>query len=194
MRLLLLPREHAGINNIADNPVAEGKSRGINCYGSEKISTGEGGDAFGRVNSLIANEFDCFNIRYRESRAHGARDFENELFVEQKSVCPSQNSGAGRLGKCYRAIIPERFNTGRNTSPSLRPALFDHPADLTNEKRISTGTLPDRLLQPNGDIGMLERRADQLSRVGFVERFKLEIIDIRDPLQNVPLNRLGSRC
>src|SRR5215475_14139900 len=60
---------------------------------------------------------------------------------------------------------------GTITRPSLRPALFDHPADLTNEKRISTGTLPDRLLQPNGDIGMLERRADKLSRVGFVERF-----------------------
>src|SRR5262249_41070546 len=70
-----------------------------------------------------------------------------------------------------------------NPWPGLRSALFDHSADFADEKWISPGTLPDRLLKPRGNIGLLKRRAHQFGCVGLIERFEPQVIDVGDALQ-----------
>src|SRR5262249_22200725 len=137
MGFLLLLRKHAGIDDVADDSMAEGESRLIGRNSSKQISASEAGNGFSRVDSSIGDEVDRFEIGYRESRPHCARDFEYELLVRQKGVGPIQNSSARRLGERYRIIFFEGFDTRDNSWPSFRSALLDLPADFTDEERIS---------------------------------------------------------
>src|SRR3974377_1092236 len=105
MRLPLLLGQHTGVDRIADNPVAEGKSSGIVRYRSEQLGASKAGDAIGRVDACIADELNCFKIGYGESWPDGARAFENELLVGQQSIRPVHNSSASGLGQRYRIIF-----------------------------------------------------------------------------------------
>src|SRR5262245_29544682 len=160
MRLLLLFRKHAGINRIANNFMTKSESSRIDGYGFYEVCGRKADHAFACIDASIFYELDCFEIRYCKSRPHCTRDLKNELLVAQKSIGSIQHSDASGLWQYNRIILLECFKPRHYPRPRLWSTLFDHLADFANEERISTGALPNRLVQPNGDGSVLKRGID----------------------------------